>query len=405
MTDRVQDTRVERALVIVGMVILAVNLRPAVSSLGTLLDEVRGALGISPALAGLLTTLPVLCFAFFGPIASTVARRIGLHRTALLTLTLVCSGLVLRAFTGSPWFFFAASTLALAGAASGNVLLPPLVKRHFPDRVGLFTAIYSTALVAGVSLGSLISVPVANATGNWRDGLLTWGVLAGVAMVPWLGLLRHDVRAEEERNRAYAVSDILRSRLAWSMALFFGIQSSMAYAMFGWLPKVYTDAGLSPAMAGALVSLLAGVGIPMALVIPYLAARRPDQSAAVIVLGTLTAGGFVGLLVAPLTLPWLWALMLGTGFAAFPWGLTMIGMRSRTHDGTVVLSGFVQSVGYLIAAIGPFATGLLYDLTGGWTVPLTVLALACVPKVIFGLLFARPSYVEDDLGRRAAVRS
>jgi MFS transporter, CP family, cyanate transporter len=390
------EPRWERVLVVAGIVLLAVNLRPAVTSLGTLLEQAQQALSISASLAGVLTTLPVLCFAVFGPVATALGRHWGLHRTTLLTLVLVVAGLLLRAVTDAAWVFALASALALAGMASGNVLLPPLVKRHFPHRVGLLTGVYSTALMSGAALPALVAVPVSDAAGSWRVGLGMWGLVAALAVLPWVGLLRHDVRAERPRPR-YAMRDVLRSRLAWQMAVFFGIQSSFAYAQFGWLPTIYADAGLDATQAAAMLGLLTAVGIPLAVALPAYAARQSDQRALVLTLAGCALLGFSGLLTAPTSVPWLWALLLGVGGSAFPWCLTMLGLRARTEDGTAVLSGHVQSVGYVLAAVGPLGTGLLFDLTGGWTTPLAVLTVLTVPLGLVGLTFARPRFVEDEL--------
>ena len=387
----------ERVLVVVGVVLLAVNLRPAATSLGTLLEQAQQTLSISASLAGLLTTLPVVCFAVFGPVATALGRHWGLHRTTLLTLVLVVTGLGLRAFTDSALVFTLASALALAGMASGNVLLPPLVKRHFPHRVGVMTAVYSTALMIGAALPPWVAVPVSEAEGSWRYGLGMWGLLAAVAVLPWVSLLRHDVREQDRPTPRYAMRDVLRTRLAWQMALFFGIQSSFAYTQFGWLPKIYADAGLDPATAAMMLGLLTGIGIPLAVLLPAYAARQPDQRPVVAVIGTGAFAGFVGLLTAPTTLPWLWALLLGIGGSSFPWILTMLGLRAHSQDGTAVLSGFVQSLGYVIAGMGPLGAGLLYDLTGGWTAPLCVLAAMTVLLVLVGLTFARPRFIEDEL--------
>jgi CP family cyanate transporter-like MFS transporter len=394
-----QEPRWERVLVVIGVVLLAVNLRPAATSLGTLLDRAQQTLSISATMAGLLTTLPVLCFAAFGPVATALGRRWGLHRTSLVTLVVVVGGLFLRAVTDSALVFAVASGAALAGMAAGNVLLPPLVKRHFPHRVGALTAVYSTAMMLGAAIPAWVSVPVSEATGTWRYGLAIWGVLAAVAVVPWIGLLRHDVRGDRPVAR-YSLRHIVRSRLAWQMALFFGLQSSFAYTQFGWLPSIYHDAGLSHADAATMLGLLTTVGIPLAVLLPANAGRHPDQRLVVTVLGSSAFAGWLGLLLAPTTLPWLWALLLGVGGASFPWCLAMIGLRAHTEDGTALLSGFVQSGGYVIAAIGPLGAGLLFDLTGEWTLPLAVLAAMAVPMVLVGLTFARPRYVEDELPQR-----
>ncbi|MDQ3275847.1 MAG: MFS transporter [Actinomycetota bacterium] len=392
-------TPVQRALLVAGVVLLAVNLRPAVTSLGTVLGDVRDGLGMSGVVAGFLTTLPLLCFAGFGSVAPAAARRFGMHRVVAASVVAMTLGLVGRAGTDSAALFIALSALALAGMASGNVLLPPLVKRHFPGRVSLMTAVYSTALLAGAALPTVIAVPVTQATGTWRWGLLLWGITAAVALVPWSGLLRHDVRHTQGPAATFSRAAVARSRLGWSMAGFFGLQSMLAYAQFGWLPQIYRDAGLSPGVAALMLGIATGIGIPVPLLLPAVIARWPDQRIVVTTLGSLSLAGFAGLLLWPSTLPWLWALLMGSGGGAFPWLLTMLGLRTTTTEGAAVLSGFVQGVGYLVAAMGPFMTGALYDLTGGWTVPLAVLTLLCLPQILLGLSFARPRTFEDELRR------
>lgn len=387
---------------VVGLVLLAVNLRPAVTSLGTLLGEVREGLGMSASVAGLVTMVPVLCFSVFGFLSPAAARRIGVHRVLFVSIGLMVAGLTWRAATDSVVVFLIASALALAGMASGNVLLPGLVKRHFPNRIGLLTAIYSTALMAGSALPTFVAVPVAEATGSWRGGLVVWAFTAGVALLPWVALLRHDVKGEVEAHPRIAWSAVVRSKLAWAMAGFFGLQSSLAYSLLGWLPQVYRDAGLSAGDAALMLGVLTMVSLPVPLLLPALVQRFASQAPIVICLGLSALTGFVGLLLWPQDLPWLWAALLGVGGGAFPWVLTMLGLRAATPEGTVVLSGFVQGAGYVIGALGPLLTGLLYDLTGGWTVPLVVLAAVTAPMVALGLAFSRPRYLEDELTTREA---
>jgi CP family cyanate transporter-like MFS transporter len=395
--DQPLGSRGERALVVVGIVALAVNLRPAVTSLGVLLAEVRTGLGMSASLAGVLTTVPVLCFAIFGLLGPAAARRLGIHRAVFAAVCLMVLGLVWRAAVESVPAFLVASALALAGMAAGNVLLPPLVKRHFPDRIGQLTAVYSVALLGGAALPTLVAVPVAEAAGSWRWGLAIWGIVAAFALIPWAVLLRHDVHGEAEEHASVPWSAVLRAPMAWAMALFFAVQSTTAYSQFGWLPAIYRDAGLEPGPASAMLGVLVLVSVPLPLLLPVLIRRLPDQRVVVLAFGLLTTGGWMGLLLAGDTLPWLWATMLGLGSGAFPWTLAMIGLRTRTPAGTVVLSGFVQSLGYLLAATGPLVTGLVYDATDSWTVPLLMLAALGVPMVAFGLVFARPRYLEEGL--------
>ena len=375
---------------------LALNLRSVVSSIGVSLDELIPALSMSGGTAGLLTTLPVLSFAFFGATANAIARTVGLHRTAALSLVALTLGMGVRGLVDSTWLFMVATTIALAGAAVGNVILPPLVKRHFPNRVGIVTAIYTTAMLIGAALPPAVTVPIADAAGGWRAGLEAWAIMAAVCLLPWLTMLGHDVHPSTTRRSTVPISMVVRSPMAWAMAVFFGVQSSNAYVVLGWLAPAYTDAGLSRTAAGLMVGIVQSLGIPVALLLPQLTRRLPNQALLPIAFSVLSAAGWLGVMAAADTVPWLWAIMLGIGCGAFPWVLSMIGLRTNTPSGTVALSGFVQSIGYLIAALGPLGVGLLHDATDSWTLPLLVLAGTSMLMLV-GLVFARPRYFEDAL--------
>jgi len=393
--------RGERAVILAGIVLLAVGLRPAVTSLGSVLGQVEAELALAGWLSSLLTTLPVLCFAAVGAVTHQLTHRFGLHRVAFLALIAIAVGGGVRAAADSAAVFAVATTLALAGMAIGNVALPPLVKLHFPDRIPTVTAIYSCALLTGASVPAGLTVPVSGAAGSWRWGLGMWAMAAAVAAVPWLLLLRHDVNDVNDVNGAAKTTltpgRLVRSSLAWTMAVFFATQSAQAYAQFGWLPTIYADAGLSPTAAALMLTITTAVGVPAPLVLPLYARRTTDHRPLVVAFAGLTMTGLTGLLLAPTTTPWLWAGCLGLGGVAFPWLLAMLALRTRTPAGTAALSGFVQSVGYLLAVVGPLGAGLLRAATGGWTVPLLVLLSLTVPMLVTGLLVARPRLLEDEL--------
>ncbi len=396
----VPESRRAKVLVLAGMLLLAVSLRPAVTSLGSVLGEVQADLRMAGWLASLLTTLPVLCFAAVGAVTHPLTHRFGLHRTALVSLLAIVAGTAARSLTDSAAVFTLASTVALAGMAVGNVSLPPLVKLHFPAHIPAVTAAYSCALLSGAAIPAGITVPVADAAGTWRWGLGLWAITAAVAAVPWLGLLRHDVR---ERDADFPLRVVLtpvrllRSPLAWTMAVFFGVQSAQAYAQFGWLPTIYEDAGLTPTAAALMLTVTTAVGVPAPLILPAYTRRTSDHRGLVLGFAGFTVVGLGGLMLAPATLPWLWAACMGLGGAAFPWALAMLGLRTRTPEGTAALSGFVQSVGYLLSAIGPLGTGLLHDATGSWTLPLLVLLALTAPMLVTGLWIARAGVLEDEL--------
>jgi CP family cyanate transporter-like MFS transporter len=383
-------------LLLLGLVLLSANLRPAAVSVGPLLAEVRDGLGMSTPAVGLLTSLPVLAFAAFGALAPAAARVAGVHRVTLLSLLAVGAGLFGRATTHSEAAFLLFSTLALAGMAMANVLLPSLVKLHFPDRVGTVTAIYTTALAVGLTAALVLTVPISEAFGGWRVGLGTWAVVAVVAALPWIGLIVHD-QAMETTPRSIRFGDVARTRIGWAMAGFFGLQSMHAYAVFGWFSLLWRENGYTPGQAGALVGVVAAVSIPLSLWIPRAVARRADPRRLVLAIMLCFPAGYLGLMAAPHSLAILWALLVGIGAVTFPIVLTFIGLRSRTPQGTAALSGFTQSVGYLMAAVGPFGVGTLNDLTGGWTAPLLLLIGLTVPQIWLGLYAARPGYVEDQV--------
>jgi MFS transporter, CP family, cyanate transporter len=395
-------TRRERALILLGIVVLAFNLRPVAGAVGPVLGDLQDSLGISATTAGVITTLPVLAFAGFGSLAAWFARVAGVHRVMLIALVLACVGQLARASADNAVWFIAASVPALAGMATANVLLPSLIKLHFPDRIGPLTAVYTTTLAVGMTVASAATVPLAQAGGSWRFGIAAWGAVAAIAALPWLGLLRHDVHPDDRRASAIGFRDVSRTRLGWLMAIFFGIQSVQAYAMFGWLPEIFRDAGFSARDAGLLLALLMGLGIPTSLVIPGMAARRESQASMVVTLSGALLAGLVGLIVAPHAGAVVWATLIGLGLAMFPLALVLIALRTDTADGTAALSSFTQSVGYLIGAIGPFMMGFLYDATGSWTPPLAVLAVLVVPQAAAGLALSRPRTLERELATRRA---
>ncbi len=393
----------QRALVVVGIVVLAFNLRPAAVSVGPVLGEISGGLSMSAAETGILTSLPVLAFAVFGALAPRLARTIGLHRLTLLALLCLVGSLAGRAEVTSVPVFLGLSLLALAAMATANVLLPSLVKLHFPDRIGLMTAIYSTALAIGLTSASVLTVPISEAHGGWRSGLFAWSLTAAIAVLPWLTLVVHDRRPDDVAGHIGLLA-VARTRLGWLMALFFGLQSLQAYVIFGYFALLYQDAGFSANTAGLLLGVITGITIPLSFVIPWLVARSENQQPLMWAVMVCYPVAYVGLMVAPRSGALLWALLVGIGTTTFPLILTLIGLRARTSGGTAALSGFTQSTGYLIAGVGPFAIGVLQEVSGGWTLPLVILTILIVPQLLVGLAVSRPAYIEDELAGRTLDR-
>lgn len=398
-------TRRTSALFWVGLVLLSVNLRPAAVSVGPVLEEVRTGLSMSAPEAALLTSLPVLAFAMVGSLAPLAARHVGLHRVTLLAMLAVAAGLLARSVTDSDEVFLALSFVAVAGAALANVLIPSLVKRHAPDRIGPATALYSTVLAVGLTGALVLTVPLSDALSSllggdveegWRWGLGSWTLLAVLAVLPWLVLARHD-RIVVPAGPTVRFTAVARTPLGRSLAVYFGLQSLQAYAIFGWFAQLWRDAGFSPAEAGLLVGVLTGTTIPLSFVLPRLLVRARRPAALLLGVAACYPVAYVGLMVDPVSLALLWAVLTGVGTTTFPLVLTLIGLRARTPEGTATLSAFSQSVGYLIAVAGPFVVGSLYAATGGWTVPLCFLLALVVPMAWLSVGLARTAYVEDEL--------
>ncbi|AZM52489.1 MFS transporter [Streptomyces sp. WAC 01529] len=396
-------------LVIVGIVLAALNLRPAITSLGALLEEVRDGLGMSGTLAGLLTSVPPLCFAFFGVMAPRFARRFGPSAVVCVGMAAIAAGLVIRPFIGGTAGFLAGTALALMGIAVSNVLMPVIVKRWFPDRVGSMTGLYSMALALGTALAAALTVPMTDALGGrWQTGLAVWAALAVVAVVPWIPLVRDrsaasaapehispTVRQEDSGLR------ITHSRTAWALAVFFGLQATAAYITMGWMPQIFRDAGVPAGQAGVLLAVTMAMGVPLAFVIPRVATRLPHQGPVVAVLGACGLAGYAGLYLAPADGAWAWALLLGVSNCAFPLALTMVGMRAKSSVGVAKLSAFAQSTGYLISIPGPLLVGVLYQHSGGWGLPIALMAGLMVPQIVVGTLAGRDRTVEDEVAARA----
>ncbi|TDW29104.1 MFS transporter [Cryobacterium psychrophilum] len=393
-----------RTLAFVGILLVAANLRTAVAALSPIASRIDADISLSVATLGVLGMLPPVCFAVFGIVAPVFTRRIGLEGLLIVSLLAILFGHLARGLSVSLMGLLLGSALTFAGLGIGNVLLPPLVKKYFPDRVGLLTSLYVTLMALSTLFPALVAVPVANAVG-WRTSLGMWMVLALVALVPWTTMLvRHRTRSAPtpviDEADPVVLGRIWRSSVAWAIAAIFAIAAVNAYSFFAWLPQLLRDtAGMSAAQAGTLLAVYAGMGVPGAFLIPVLAARMKNIGRLVYLGVGFFIAGDLGLLLAPETLTWLWVVFAGLGPLLFPLALVLINLRTRTRTGSVALSGFVQSVGYTIGALGPLLFGLLHSVTGGWTWPLLVLVAMAGVVPVAAAVISRPHMLEDDLNR------
>lgn len=397
-----------RWLVLAGILLAAFNLRTAVTSLTPLLDMLRADLGFGPGVAGVLGMLPTAAFAFFGVSTARIVHRIGLEKTTALAMALAMAGVLVRGWAPGVAALGAASLLALAGMGIGNVVLPPLVKRWFPDRVGTLSAAYITLLQVGTMVPAFVAVPLAQAYG-WRVSLAGWALPAALALAPWLLLSLRQARAHAHggdiaTTRPPAGASAWRSPLAWALAAMFGMTSLATYSMFTWLPRWFVDAGLSEVQAGNLLGAYSAIALLPTFLVPMLAPRMRRPDVFVLLAVVCYATGFAGMLLAPLSLPWLWAAALGMAGATFPLGLVLINLRTRTAAGSAALSSFAQGVGYSVACLGPLLFGLLHDWSGGWGWSVAFIALCVGVMAWGGWTASRQRALEDEWSPRVAQR-
>lgn len=391
-------------LLLAAVVLAAANFRPAVTSMSSILGEVRADVGASAVWASALTALPTVCFGLAAVVGPWFRRLFGVARAVGIALTVITVGLVLRVLDGQ-WVVLGGTFIAAGGIAVGNVLIPVVVKESFPKRIGLATGFYTAALNGGAALASAITPPLTGVLGGWRLSLGVWAVLAAAALALWALGARHGSHpvTAEEPDTADAPGQppippgqrpsLLRSPLAWAVTLFMGLQSLLAYVAMGWITELFVSYGVPRDRAALMLALVSLLGVPLSLIVAPLAMRRASQSGWIVGLVAFGLVGVLGLLVAPTTAPWLWTTCIGVGMGVFALALGVISLRARDGVDATRLSAQAQGYGYLIASAGPFLFGLLHAVTGGWTASLVfVAAMLCVLGVV-GWIAGRPRFV------------
>jgi MFS transporter, CP family, cyanate transporter len=380
-------------LLAVGVVLAGLNLRIAVASVPPVIDEIERDLDLSAAAAGLLTTLPVLCFGVLAPLAPILARRLSLERVLVAAAVTIVVGVLLRAAPATA-ALFVGTAAAGAGIAVANVAVPAVVKSRFAHATGLVMGLYAASLGAGAALAGGLTVPLRDALdGGWEAALAVWALPAALAAAV---LAAAAVRSEREttfRDRGGRLRSLLRDPVAWHVTLYMGLQGAAFYAGLAWIPSILRESGFSAAEAGAALSLFAVGGIPASLVAPALAARLRDQRALAATLTLLEAAAVAGLLAAPrAAFAWVALFAVGQGGAI---GLALTLMVLRAPDGRRAgeLSGMAQTIGYVVAAAGPVALGVLRDASGGWDAPLAALLVLLLALLAVSLAAGRPRLV------------
>ncbi|MDX2295367.1 MULTISPECIES: CynX/NimT family MFS transporter [Streptomyces] len=382
-------------LLLAGIVLASLNMRVALASVAPLVGEIAGAFGLSSTAGSLITSIPVLFLGLGALVAPWLGRRFGAERTVLAALLLLAGGILLRLLP-SVAALYGGGVLVGTAIALLNVLMPGLIKRDFPDRAAAMTSVYTGAMVAGATVAAAAAVPLEEALGGgWQGSLGSWSLLALVAAVAWLpqvliarGRTGHEVRAVPAAGAAPA--RVWRSALAWQVTLFMGLQSLWSYVLIAWMPTIFTDHGMSRSEAGVVFAFNNLIQVAGAFAVPLLAGRRRSQRPLVVLVTTLVAAGYAGLLVAPAEGAWLWSAVLGVGQGgALGLALTLIVLRTGDAPTAARLSGMAQTVGYLMAAAGPLAAGALHQATGSWTLPISLVLGVCAAAAGVGLLAAR----------------
>lgn len=381
---------------ITAIVLVAFNLRPAITSVGPLVEMIQKDVGLVHWSAGLLTSLPLIAFAVISPVVPKISGKLTNDRTLLLGLIVLLLGIGVRAIA-MKFFLFAGTFLIGGGIAILNVLLPVIVKDKFPGKAALMTSVYSTSLSLMASLASGVSVPLAaDFNLGWKTTLILWGIPVILAIVIWFFVLRSSEEKQAKLSQTQQRGHrIWSSGLAWQIALFLGTQSFLFYVTVAWLPAVLHDKGISIGTAGWLLSFTQLIGLPFSFIVPVLAGRFRSQQWIAAALGLCSFAGFGGLLLdTSFLFMMVFIVLLGIGLGgSFPLALTFIAIRARDVKQAAELSGMSQSVGYVLAAAGPLFIGYLYDLTYSWNTPIITLLIITSLHTLFGLFAGRNRFV------------
>lgn len=386
MTPYSERSRKDQLLLIAGILFIAVNLRPALSSLGPLVGMIRESTGLSNTYLGLLTTLPLIAFGILSTLTPLFTRKYGIEKTLSGALILLTIGIFLRALGYVPALFIGTVLLGIA-IAFGNVLLPSLIKRDFDKQSGFMTSLYSGMMGVGAALAAGLSVPIAkNLPGSWNTSLGVWGLLSLVAFIVWYPQVKQSQPTLKKRSFRKAMKDLGSNILAWKVALFMGLQSLAFYVILAWLPDILISKGFTSSEAGWYLSLSQVTGVVGSVLIPFIAAKKNDQRMLVVMLVLLEAVSLIGLwLGGDASVP-LWVSLIGFALGgSFGLALLFIVLRSTDSETTIELSGMAQSIGYLLAALGPIIIGSTYDVTGSWDIALFILFGTVFLKLYMGV--------------------
>lgn len=412
--DEIQPTdaasrRQGKALLVVGIILLALSLRYAVTGMSPFLPQIMADLQMGTAGATLLGMLPTLFFGAAGFAAPVLIRRTSLEWAAVIAMSLAALGTFLRALVGGAPLFLVLSAVALFGMGIGNVVGAPLVKKYFAERPAPMLTAFALLMQAGATIPAMLALPLANVGGGWRFSIGSWALLSVVAAIPWIIQLVKTTRENRAREAdgngedqttestsgSFGLGYLITNPIAIGTALFYAMASLITYAMLGWMPTILQSLGHDEGTAAAAFSVFTFLTLPMAAISPIVGSKMRNPFPYAAALTILPAIGFVGLLVAP-ELVWVWAVLIGLIGGAFPLAIAMFNQRTRTSQGSGALSGFAMGVGYLAGTFGPLIGGWIFSATGGWNIALIVYAAAAVPMLIAAWMMSKPGRVLED---------
>ena len=375
-----------RTLLLAGILLVAINLRPALSSIGPLIEMIREDLRLTETLLGLLTSLPLIAFGVVSTMTPLFTKRFGIGITLLGALILLALGIGIRSI-GDVFGLYLGTILLGIAIAFGNVLLPALIKRNFPTRAGFVTSLYSAIMSLGAAIAAGLSVPLAiDLNLGWRGSMSVWAVLAIIAIIIWLPNIKRINKTPPRRSFGEAMKKLSGSLLVWKLAIYMGLQSFVFYVILAWLPALLIDRGFDPYYAGWMLSLSQATGILGALIVPIWAGSQKDQRLVILILTALETIAFLGLLIPGMGWTEVWIGLIGMVLGGtFGLALLLIVLRSKDAETATELSGIVQSIGYLIAGTGPFIVGAIYDLTHMWSYALILLIIVGILRVVISL--------------------
>lgn len=412
-----------RLVALLGVVLIALTYRTGVAVIGPVFAAISDELGMGVIVLSLIAAAPPVGFAAAGLIVPALTRRWGLEGTVVVSTALIIGAQVMRAFSGEAVMLVGSTFLVMLGVGVTNVLLPPIVRRYFPDRIAAATSAYLVLMGLGSAAAAFAGVPLAEGIG-WRLALAAWALLSCVAVAPWIVMWRprrdaggvdpvpefEDVVADRavspRPRRSVARPRVSRSPTAWALAAVLGLSSLNIYAAIAFVPSMLVAAaGLTPTEAGFALGLMSIVGVPGGLVVPLLATRPRAVAPMIAFAGACAVVAWGGMIVAPAAAPLLWAVLIGAIPITFPLALVLVTLRSRAQPVTVALSSFVQGLAYIAAGLFALALGALHDLTGGWTASMILLMLTAVLAVPSIAVLRRPRIVDDEIPQLDGVRA